>query len=370
MLKAAPDVEIVSERAETCDGRRIRFSELFYDIPSSGHETLRIFARYARPSRVPGGGLPGLVWVHGGASIGSDEAVIRWASRGFAAISMDLPGKGGEARHGSRSEGPDMSDRGIFTVAPSPANSYLYLCVNAVCRAMSVLAAQPEVDANRLGLLGYSWGGVIVLLANGVDDRVTSACTVYGAGFIHEESVWVEPWIRNMRQSDVRLWARHFDPSSYLESQHGRMLFVSATADSYYPLRSFLRTWRGARCQKALSLALDRNHDLDEPCAAAIVRWFDRTLVQGDSSPGPAAERSDGKLVVRASERCSVSGVLLATTHGADFASAGWDSREVQGRGGVWEVEPPSGDAGYIVTVIDDAGAAFTAAVGVPGIGE
>lgn len=370
MLRAAPDVEMVSERPEKRDERDLWFSELFYDAPGSGGESLRIFARYARPSQVPRGGLPGLVWVHGGASIGSDEAAIQWASRGFAVISMDLPGGGGEARQRSRSEGPDMSDGGIFTVVPSPANSYLYLCVNAVCRAISLLEARPEVDADRLGLLGYSWGGVIVLLTNGIDDRASSACTVFGAGFIHEESVWVQHWIRNMRESDVRLWARHFDPSNYLELQHGRTLFVGATADSYYPLRSFVRTWRGARCEKALSLALNRNHELDESCAAAIARWFDRTLLRGASPHGAAAESADGKLIVRDAAGFAIARVLLATTHGTDFSSAIWESTEVPGKGGVWEIEPPGGDVGYIVTTIDDTGAAFTAAVGVPGIAE
>ena len=98
---------------------------------------------------------------------------------------MDLPGKGGPHREKSRSEGPDMTDENIFKVTPSPKNSYLYLSVNAVCRAISVMQAQKEVDASRIGVLGFSWGGVITLLVNGIDSRVTAACTVFGLSLIH-----------------------------------------------------------------------------------------------------------------------------------------------------------------------------------------
>lgn len=277
-LKLPPKVEIVSETTDS----GITVTELFYTSPGSGDRELRIFAYYARPTGVEN--LPALVWVHGGACVGQRDEAVKWAKRDYAAISMDLPGKGGPYRVTSRSEGPDMTDPAIFNVYPNPKHSYLYLCVNAACRAISFLQSREEVDPNRIGMLGISWGGVITLLANGIDDRITAACTVFGAGYITDESYWISTQLAEMNDEEKEIWRRYFDPSSYLNTQHGRTLFVTATEDVYFPLRSFMRTYEGAKCEKAIYLVPDKNHEIDGKAVKVIEEWFDASLKPSEES--------------------------------------------------------------------------------------
>lgn len=365
-LKSAPEIQVLSELSEKTSTGDIVVREITYDSPGTADERLKIFAYYAFPASKANMKLPAIVWVHGGASLAHREAAIEWASRGYAAISMDLPGKGGPHREKSRSEGPDMTDENIFKVTPSPKNSYLYLSVNAVCRAISVMQAQKEVDASRIGVLGFSWGGVITLLVNGIDSRVTAACTVFGAGFIPDESCWITGQLSALSASEIKTWRQHFDPSSYLESQHGRTLFVSATGDTYYPIRSFTRTFGDARCEKALCFTLNKNHEIDNTTSANITRWFDYALRSGSAFPEIKSKVEGDTLEVTASGKQPVVKVVLVTADSTDLSKAKWTETQMKNDKGVWTATAPEENTPYFIQVTDDAGATAAGDVHLP----
>ena len=364
-FKEPPKSEVSDETVEKTPAGEVVVREVKYEVPASGGGKIRVFAHYAYPAAKKGTKLPAIVWVHGGGSIADRGAVIHWASLGYAAIGMDLPGKGGEAREKSRSEGPDMSDPLIFKVTPSPRESYLYLCVNSVCRAISFMRDQKEVDPLRIGVLGYSWGGVITLLANGIDDRIAAACTVYGAGFIHEESFWSGGEFARLSERDKRTWRERFDPSSYLKSQHGKTLFVGATQDIYYPFRSFIRTYQGAECPKSLYVALNKNHELDDAGAETIRRWFDWTLRSGPPLPSVRVKQTKDSFEVSA-KGAPVVNVTLATAEPSDYIKAEWKSSNAKSEGGVWKVSPPKSGVASIVIAKDDSGVTVAEPVNVP----
>lgn len=364
-LRATPKIEVARETTEKSPGGDVVCREIYYDSPGADGKSLRIFAYYAFPAAKKGMKLPGIVWVHGGAHLASKEATVEWASRGYAAISMDLPGKGGPNREGSRSEGPDMTDQNIFDVSPSPRNSFLYAAVNSVCRAISVLSASPEVDPARIGVVGYSWGGIITLIANGIDNRISAACDVFGAGYMPEESCWTGITSK-MPKKQLQMWREHFDPSSYLACQCGKTLFVGATQDTYYPLRTFLKTYETAKCAKALRLVANKNHELDDAASADIVRWFDYALRSGPALPTAKVVRSGDKLRIAASGTRPVTAVSLLTADGTDFAKASWKTTELSAKDGTWTASAPKPTTPYFVTVRDDSGAMLTAEVKLP----
>lgn len=353
-LKKTPKFEIGEEIA---DGD-VTVREIKYEVPASDGRPIRIFAYYAYPAVKRNRKLPAIVWVHGGGSIADRNAVLHWASLGYAALAMDLPGKGGEARAKSRSEGPDMSDPLIFTVTPSPRESYLYLCVNSVCRAISFLQSREEVDPARIGVLGYSWGGVITLLANGIDDRIAAACTVYGAGYIFEESFWSHGQYARLSLEEKKLWREYFDPSSYLRSLHGKMLFVGATQDIYYPLCSFVKTYRDAACAKALYIVLNKNHELDETGEKTIERWFDWALRSGLTLPSIELKKANAGFELSTKDTSKIAGVSLAVTDSTDYTRAEWRSAELKFENGKWKADLPKHAASALVTVRDEFGGA------------
>ncbi len=365
-LKQPSKASVAGEAVETVDGTEVVVREVTYEVPASGGEKIKAFAYYAFPAPKRNTKLPGLVWVHGGGSIADKPSVLHWASLGYAAIGMDLPGKGGEAREKSRSEGPDMSDKLIFTVTPSSKSSYLYLCVNSVCRAITFLSEQKEVDPTRIGVLGYSWGGVITLLANGIDDRIDAACTVYGAGFIPDESFWSGGEVAKLSSRDKKTWREHFDPASYAKSLHGKTLFVGATQDIYYPLRSFVKTYQAAACSKSLYLALNKNHELDDAGGRDIERWFDWALRSGPALPSLRVKRGKTSVDVTAKGGKPIVGLTVATAESTDFAKASWKTEDVKAPGGTCKLDPPKPAVACVVFARDDSGGASAEVLNLP----
>lgn len=367
-LRAEPKIEVASESTAKSSTGDVTCREVFYETPGSSGKMLRIFAYYAYPASKKGTKLPAIIIVHGGTGRADKTQAVDWASRGYAALSMDLPGKGG-GREQSRSEGPDMADDIIFKVSPSPKDSFLYAAVNSVCSAVSALSSSKEVDPTRIGVLGSSWGGVITLIANGIDNRITAACTMYGAGYIPEESCWLAHGnLKGLSKKELKSWQDHFDPSSYLTSQYGKTLFVGATQDGYYPLRPFLKTFEKANCVKALCLVPNKSHDVDDAGRADIVKWFDWALRSGPAFPTIKLAEASGKLKITATGARPITAVSMLTADGTDYEKAVWKPDELNGKDGVWLTDAPKATVPYYVTARDDGGALIAAEVHLPGI--
>ncbi|MFN5076299.1 MAG: alpha/beta hydrolase family protein, partial [Planctomyces sp.] len=209
--------------------------------PCQGKPT-RIFAWYAQPSGT--GPFPGVVLVHGGGGKAFRDWALHWANRGYAALAMDLAGHGPDGR--LPDGGPDQSDETKFRpFADSEAREiWSYHAVAAVIRGHSLLAAQPDVDANRIGITGISWGGYLTCLAASLDDRLKVAVPVYGCGFLADNSVWTQPRFNPMTPDLRQRWVRNFDPSSYLAQVRCPILFLNGTNDFAYPMDSYRKCCR------------------------------------------------------------------------------------------------------------------------------
>ncbi|MGV2338238.1 MAG UNVERIFIED_CONTAM: acetylxylan esterase [Planctomycetaceae bacterium] len=122
--------------------------------PLQGKPT-KVFAWYAQPAG--NGPFPAVVLVHGGGGKAFRDWALHWANRGYAALAMDLAGHGPDGK--LPDGGPDQSDETKFRVyADAEAREmWSYHAVAAVIRGHSLLAAQPSVDASRIGITGISW---------------------------------------------------------------------------------------------------------------------------------------------------------------------------------------------------------------------
>jgi cephalosporin-C deacetylase-like acetyl esterase len=98
------------------------------------------------------------VLVHGGGDKAFDGWAKLWASSGYAAIAMDLSGKGPDGKR-LADGGPDQSDVTKFRTDEAATDQWTYHSVAAVIRAHSLLRSFPEVDAQRTAVTGISWGG-------------------------------------------------------------------------------------------------------------------------------------------------------------------------------------------------------------------
>jgi hypothetical protein len=133
--------------------------------------------------------------------------------------------------------------------------------VAAVVRAHSLVRSLPEVDAERTGLTGISWGGYLTCIVAGIDPRFKVSVPVYGCGFLGENSFWTDKSLAAMTPEARALWLRLFDPSAYLGQVRRPILFVNGTTDFAYPLDSYQKSYRLVPAKwRDISVAVSRPH--------------------------------------------------------------------------------------------------------------
>ena len=107
----------------------------------------------------------------------------------------------------------DRMPDGSQLTDPTATSHYLWNAVQR--RALSYLLAQKEVDAERIGAKGYSYGGTIMWNL-GMDPRVKAIVAYFGIG-----------WITYYR--DRAVWMYN-NPYQATEQSSGHKLFLSAVA--------------------------------------------------------------------------------------------------------------------------------------------
>jgi dienelactone hydrolase len=263
------------------DGVDVR-SMFYQGEPYQGKPT-RVFAYYATPGTLAGDpakdkNLPGIVLVHGGGGKAFAKWAELWASRGYAAIAMDLSGSGPDGKR-LADGGPDQGDGTKFRTEAPATDAWTYHAVANVIRAHSLLLSFPEVDARRTAVTGISWGGYLTCIVAGLDDRFKAAVPVYGSGFLHENSCWLDRFEKMSDEARAN-WVRLWDPSMYVGSASMPMLFVNGGRDFAYPPDSHAKTYALVKSPKNLHFVPDlpHGHIFDRPPAIEV---FIRQSLEG-----------------------------------------------------------------------------------------
>jgi dienelactone hydrolase len=237
------------------------------------------------PKPVPGRKAPAIVLVHGGDGSAFAHWAQLWAARGYAAISMDTCGsisEGPEAGTHLRHEDGGPSGWGGFNQIDEPSeDQWNHHAVANVVLAHSLIRSLPGVDAECTGVTGISWGGYLTCIAAGIDPRFKFAAPVYGCGFLHENSVWLDDF-EKMGAVSASRWHKHWDPQHYLPAAAMPMLWVTGTNDFAYPLDSLQKSYRLPSGPRTLCVRVRMVHDHYSGEAPEEIRVFaDSILLQG-----------------------------------------------------------------------------------------
>jgi len=201
-------------------------------IPGTG-ERYEIHSVLARP--VAPGPHPAILFCHGGGGYTHRERVciIAWAKAGYVCIGQDQPGFCGAGAALSR--GPYFEGRGTsFTATPDATASALYDGVVAVLRSLSILRTHPDVDPDRIGVFGGSWGGYMANMAAALaGDRLAAAFPIYGAGYYDLASVWM-PTLQAMPDDERERWLAAFDPGRLATNLTADYMILQATDDWFF----------------------------------------------------------------------------------------------------------------------------------------
>jgi len=303
-LRQPPQVSWVSQQGP--------LRPLYYrNEPFHGKPT-EVFAYLALPENLKGR-APSMVLVHGGGGKAFQEWARLWAARGYVAISMDLRGRGPDGnRHADA--GPEQDNANIFTgIREGVRETWPYHAVAAVIRAVSLLAALPEVDSTRIGITGISWGGYLTAMVAGLDSRLKVAIPVYGCGFIYQNSPWA-PVLDKLPERAQ--WIENFDPSRYLAQARMPMLWVNGTNDFAYGLDNYQLSYRLPKGPRTLSITVRMKHSHPDGWKPVEIGLFaDQYLRGGPKLPHLSGHRVKGARVEIRSSGAPVREAALCYTH-------------------------------------------------------
>jgi len=206
-----------------------------------------------------------MVLIHGGGGSAFMYWVRLWNSRGYAAIAMDtcgcLPGsdKGGGVTRPRHEFGGPPGWGGFDKISDPIEDQWTYHAVADAILAHSLLRSFPEVDPERIGVTGISWGGYLTCIVSGIDSRFKFAAPVYGCGFLGDNSVWL-PNFEKMGAENRAKWLGLWDPSVYLKNAKMPMLWVDGTNDFAYPPDSLQKSYRLPQGERTLAIRVRMPH--------------------------------------------------------------------------------------------------------------
>jgi dienelactone hydrolase len=358
----------VLERAPhaTWGEKRDAVQEVYYEGEPLAGKPTRVFAYVARPEGTDHR-VPGMVLVHGGGGTAFAEWAKLWVARGYAAIAIDLSGNGPERK--KLSDGaPPLEDSTVFSdfTEAETKEMWPYHAVAAILRGHSLLAACEEVDANRIGMTGISWGGYLTCIAAGVDERVKVAVPVYGCGFLYENSHpdWLKAFAKMKPEVRTR-WISLFDPSIYLPSVRCPILFVNGTNDFAFPLDSYQKSYRLVPGKVDLRIEVNMPHGHEAGWAPKEIELFvDSVLKSGDPLPRLGEmTTADGQVFAEfVAKQPVVRSQLHFTSDTGAWEARKWNSRDAKIAGHkVYADLPKERPLTYFLSVTDQRGAMTSA---------
>lgn len=322
----------------------------------------RVFAYYATPTSFgvkadKSGKFPALVLVHGGGGRAFAKWAEQWAKRGYVAIAMDLAGKGADNKR-LADGGPDQGHPQKFaTIDELNENQWSYHAVANVLLAHSLIRSFEEVDSERTGVTGISWGGYLTCIVAGVDSRFKFAMPVYGCGFLRENSAWKDSEFGKMSPQQSDKWHELWDPASYLASAHMPVAFLNGTNDFAYPMDSYAKSCALVRTEKNYSIQLRMRHGHIFDFKEFFV-FADQYLKGG--TPMPSVSRPvvmDGELSAKVSAQTKIVGSRLHFTSGPHSKNKErkWTTRELVVKAGMLLGDaPPTTATAWYVDVTDE----------------
>jgi cephalosporin-C deacetylase-like acetyl esterase len=152
-----------------------------YEVVNGQMHPILIKGFAAKPSLVSAT-LPGVVVAHGLGGMAKEENATGPAAL-LGTVTLAFTGPGGGDAPDNTSEGvPAAADNGykMFDTVEDPRGTWFWGHAVAAMRAATCLEHSQYVDPARLGITGFSAGGVISLISSSVDQRIKVAVPLSG----------------------------------------------------------------------------------------------------------------------------------------------------------------------------------------------
>lgn len=251
-------------------------------VTMSSFEGRRIRAWYTLPAgQPPAHGWPAILEVPG---YGGVLALpLSYVQYGYAVLTL-FPRGQGESLHEWQI---DHDTRVTYNVTDRERYYYRGAYMDCV-RGVDFLSSRPEVDSDRIGVLGFSQGGGLSLATAALDRRIKAS--VAGVPWLCNFPVACDsttpPYselrdylTRHPEQREQALATlQYFDQLSLAGEITAPTLVAGAQVDEVHHLRTIMPVFEKIRPQKSIVIYPDTEHGYRADFANHAKAWFDRYL--------------------------------------------------------------------------------------------
>ncbi len=146
-------------------------------------------------------------------------------------------------------------------------------------RGVDLLQSLPDVDANRIGLVGHSFGALIGGIISGVDKRAKAHVLMAGTGSFTDAAVLNMPDLDGEGLEKYRKTMTQIDPVHYVDHAAPSALFFQfGLHDEFYPRQKFLDYYEAGSEPKSMNWYEADHFDLNEKGHSDRVAWLGSQL--------------------------------------------------------------------------------------------
>ncbi|NOU85519.1 alpha/beta fold hydrolase [Paenibacillus sp. LMG 31460] len=274
--RALDEMKSVDANVELVESNfQVPFADCF-DLYFTGVRGARIHAKYVRPKHISEP-HPAIIQFHGYAGNAGDwHDKLIYASLGFSVIAMDCRGQGGSSEDTGGIKGTTQSGHIIRGLNDTPNNLLFRHIFLDAAQLAGIVMDMSEVDADRVGVAGFSQGGGITLACAALEPRIKKLAPVYP--FLSDyKRVWEMDQAKDA-YLELRTFFRHFDPQhtheeeiftklGYIDIQHlaarikGEVLLGVGLMDSICPPSTQFAAYNKITAKKSLEIYPDFGHE-------------------------------------------------------------------------------------------------------------
>jgi len=242
--------------------------EVQFHSHKDGEKRVDIFAILSYPKG--GKKLPAFIWNNGGLAKANTFWTTFGAKRGYATLSIDFP------MPGYRSTGNYSIVSGL-TLTEDPKQAPIYHGAVALLKAVTYLESRAEVDKDRIGMAGSSWGGFYTTLMIGLDDRLKVGSCMFGCGALELGNNWWDGAGQSDKfpEKERKRWSETLDPALRLSKCKTPIAWFTGTNDLFYWLPSVMQSYDRAAGPKHLGILPNFNHALTPELDEQVFAWLD-----------------------------------------------------------------------------------------------
>jgi len=357
--KGAFKEEIISEETKN----DIYYRETYISAYFAGEE-IRIYCKYS--VKEGSKNAPGLMDIHGWMAF--PRISQDFVNDGWAVMAHDYCGKTGDRqnytkypeslRYGNmdakvgyriKSEMPD----GKYITDPKQTDDFLWYTIQR--RVLSYLLAQKEVDPDRIGAKGYSYGGTLVWNL-GMDSRVKGIVSYFGIGWLEyyrTREVWMynTPYHEPEKSPGEEIYLSAIAPQAHVPYVTAASLWLNGSNDHHGGHERGEQTFKMFKpgIPWAFAIQARGHHDtykLGDNCKL----WLEKHVL-GKDIPWPGRPKSEIKLGADGVPELHVTPaspgnitdleMYYALKNPVSFARAWRDADSVQRRDNTWVAKMP-----------------------------